>query len=524
MQSLLCVIWFILYIRYHHNYASIAEKWLWIEILLNALSGLGWGLCWVLFINPDSLGSVILLNAMISGVLTAYAIATPLHKLATATCMSFCIFPIVIKSLFFMTNPVFYWLGMASLLLLIFAYMFSLKLHDLYLKMLLQVEENIGLVNELQKEKQQLEQLNIEKTRFLAAASHDLRQPIQAMKLFIDILASLLTQTPQKEILSKIEESSQSLSGLLEPLLDISRLDSGTIKPQPQWIYIDDLFYHIEQQYNGFAAKNQITLRCVSTSQQAFIDSAQLERILSNLVDNAIKHMKRKGKIVLGLRKQKHGFRIEVWDNGQGVPEAEHEKIFYEFYQVDNPERNRNKGIGLGLSIVKRLTKLMGGQLTFRSVLGKGCYFSLYFPLIEGEKTIVQETKIIPLLDETIALPQANVLIIEDDNHVIEALIRLLEHWGLNTRHAYNAETALSTLDTFSPDLILTDYQLQQGETGLAIIKLVEHHLNRPIPSLIITGNTSEDTVKFLQTLPIPVFYKPIAAGKLKLALYQLLK
>jgi len=526
MQSLLCVIWFILYFRYHNNYTAIEKIWAtWIEIPLNALSGLGWGLCWVLFINPDSLGSTILLSVMISGVLTAYAIATPLHKLATATCMSFCTFPVIIKSIFFMSNPVFHWLGIAAFLLLIFAYMFSLKLHELYLKILSQVEENRDLVTELQLEKQQLEKVSLEKTRFLAAASHDLRQPIQAMNLFISILSSQLTEVQQKEILTKIEESNQSLSSLLEPLLDISRLDSGTITLQPEWVYIDDLFYRIEQQYSDIAAEKQIALHCVSTSQHAFIDSTQLERILSNLVGNAVKYMKREGKIVLGLRKQKQGIRIEVWDNGQGVPESEQEKIFYEFYQIDNPERNRSKGIGLGLSIVKRLTKLMGGQLTFRSTFGKGCYFGLYFPSMEEKLEQVPEIiKTMPVLNETQALPPTNILIIEDDIQVAEALIALLSSWGLNARHAYNMATVLPILDTFSPDLILTDYQLQHGEIGLGIIKVVEQHLNRAVPTVLITGNTSEENVKFFQTLAIPVFYKPIDAEKLKIVLHQLLK
>ena len=525
-QVLLCLMLIGVYFHYHHRLDEIKAFWRnWIEIPSKIIAGLSWGLAWVLFIDPNDLSSTIFLNTYITGMLAVCAIATPLDQRATNTCIFSCALPVIIKAILIGTF-LFIWIALTASLLTIALYIFSTKLNKLYLRMLLQDEKNSDLIDALKIEKQTVEKISQEKTRFLAAASHDLRQPIQAINLFENILASRLTQDNQKDILLKIKQSNQNLSDLLEPLLDISKLDSGVVKTKPEMIYIDDLFYRIEQQYKQLAKQNNIDLRCVSTGQQAFVDGKQLARILNNLVVNSIKHMNRKGKIVLGVRKQSQGFRIEVWDNGCGVAKSQQQNIFDEFYQVSNSERNRSKGLGLGLSIVKRFCKLIDCQLNFHSQLDKGCYFALSFPtqaLLTEHYTQI-ETTIAHQETETILLNREyQLLIIEDDPVVVEALETLTSSWGFKTQTANNRVTALASLEINIPDLILSDYQLQEGETGLDVIAKINQKTNKMIPALLLTGNTNKENIKILQTQPYSILYKPVQPEVLKSKLMALL-
>lgn len=526
MQMILCGIWLLLYFRYSKNYDPIKTIWEhWLEIPLNVISGLGWGLTWVLFINPDNLHTVILLNIVTSSALFVYVVSTPLHPAATNTGLLACTLPIILES-HSIGGTLFTSIGIGAMILGTSVYLFGVELQKLYLRNLLQLQENQGLVTALRVEKQQVEEINQEKTRFLAAASHDLRQPIQALKLFETILRPLLTEPRQREILGKMGETNQSLLNLLDPLLELSKLDAGVIKLYPEWIYLDDLLYRIQQQYTDLAIKNKIQLRCSSTAQQIFADPRQLERILSNLVINAIKHMKRPGKILVGVRRQGISWRIEVWDNGQGVAEAEQHKIFQAFYQVNNPERHHSKGVGLGLTIVKRLADLMGCRLTFRSIFGKGCRFSLYFPPTTQFATLTTpatDTSQNSLSDETYFGVKYKVLIIEDDERIAEPLIALLSSWGLAAQAAHSIETAMQTIAHFLPDLVILDYQLRDNQTGLAVLEQVRQRLGYVMPALLLTGTTAEEYTQIFETLPFPVLYKPVEPERLKAMIIQLL-
>ena len=527
VQLLLCLILVLLSVRYCNHFDDIKAIWRnWIEIPFKIIAGLSWGLGWVLFVDPNNLSSMIILNTYITGMLAVCTFATPLDQRATNACIFSCALPLIIKATL-IGSFFFIWIAFGASILTIAFYFFSVKLNKLYLTLLLQDEKNTHLIEALKTEKQHVEKISQEKTRFLAAASHDLRQPIQAINLFENVLASLLTQEDQKEILTKIKQSNQNLSDLLEPLLDISKLDSGIVKASPKMIHIDDVFYRIEQQNKILAHKHHIDLRCISTSQKAFIDEKKLLCILNNLVSNAIQYMGRKGKILLGVRRQSQGFRIEVWDNGQGIPESQQQNIFDEFYQVGNPERNRNKGLGLGLSIVKRLSKVIACPLSFHSHFGKGCYFALSFPaqtLIEAP--IAQTERPIEASKQAQTTPlnrQYHVLIIEDDSIVAEALNHLITSWGFKTQMANNSTTALASLKKSIPDIILSDYQLQQGETGLDIITMIKQQTNKFIPALLLTGNTNKENIKIFQTQAYPILYKPIQPEVLKSKIMALL-
>lgn len=522
MQISLSGIWLFLYLRYRHDFSAIAAIWeRRIEIPLNVFSGLGWGLIWVLFINPDNLNTVILLNVVTSSALFVYIVSTPLHPAATHTGLAFCIVPIIIEC-FSIGTPLFIWIGIGGVILSSSIYLFGKELHKVYLHNLIQLEENNALVAALEKEKQHVEDINQEKTRFLAAASHDLRQPIQAVRLWIELLTPNLKEAQQQDIANKIKQANQSLLNLLDPLLELSKLDAGAIQLQPEWLYIDDLFYHLQQQYSDLAQEKDIQIRSFSTAQQVFADPKYLERMLGNLVHNAIKHAQGADNILLGVRRRQQGVQLEVWDNGQGIPSAEQDKIFQAFYQLDNPERHHRKGVGLGLAIVKQLADVMGCQIKLHSTLGKGSCFALHFPAsgqIADTPSQPQNAPEPAIEDFNTAY---NILLIEDDERIAEALAALLSSWGLQVKTAPDRASALQILDTFSPDALLLDYQLPQQDNGLSVLAALQQRLNTAPPCVLLTGSSDEASLALFAQLDFPVLFKPIDPQRLKAVLRQL--
>jgi len=525
-QFTLCCIWPVLYYRYHNNYGPIKQIWsAWIEKPLSLLSGLGWGLMWVLFIEPDNVVNIFLLNSVVCIVVVGAVISTPLDRSAMNITIAGCLVPIIISA-FLGEAGIFFWMVIGTPIFWGMTYAFGIAFNNLYTQALEQREQNRELAQALELQKQQVERASAEKTRFLAAASHDLRQPIQAMHLFEAVLEPMLTDSEQIAVLRKISEANRSLAGLLEGLLDISRLDSGIIQAEPDYFALHDLFESLYFQLDDLAYTKQIELRYVTTHHQVFIDKRLLERVLRNLVVNAIKHLEKPGKVLLGVRRGSGGgLRLEVIDNGVGIPENEQARIFEAFYQLNNPARNREKGLGLGLSIVKRLCLLMDCELTLRSQVGRGCRFSIDLPLsatsvpvetrkvkhdIHSEHNVFENSK------------NYHVLILEDDATVAQALSLLLKQWGYSSTTANHSQGALAQL-TQCPDLILSDYQLTD-ETGLEAIDVISQHFAVAIPALLITGSTDPKIMQFLLNVPFKVLHKPIEANVLRLAIGKLMQ
>ncbi len=396
LQFLIGVLWIFFYFRYRHRQAQIKSLWMWgIEIPSSFLAGLLWGMGWVCFIDPNQLETAFYLNAFIYGIIMAGVIITPLQITSCVAFLSACMSPVIVYS-FFIGNTLFFWMGMSAIVFLAASSFFAVMLNRLYLDLLKQRERNAELLIALDAEKKQVEKADREKTRFLASASHDLRQPLQAMRLFESSLSAILNNQQQQDILGKIRATHSSLAALLEPLLDISKLDAGTVSANVQPVFLDDLFYRLQQRYTDVAAEQQIQLRCITTQHRILIDPILLERILSNLLDNAIKHMNQPGKILFGVRRKKRSLSLEVYDNGVGIKAQEQENIFDAFYQLNNPERNSIKGLGLGLAIVKRLASLLNCELQLRSEVSKGSCFSLQLPdtvIIDDEQDDLMQIK-----------------------------------------------------------------------------------------------------------------------------------
>jgi len=381
--------------------------------------------------------------------------------------------------------------------------------------------ENTELVQQLKIKKEKAESASAAKTRFLAAASHDLRQPLHAMSLFLDVLDEHNNDSEQAMIVDKIKKSSLSLESLLESLLDISKLDAGIITISKKPFLIQRLFDTLADEFNSIAKEKNLSLSFVPSSLCANSDIRIIERVLRNLISNAIRYTDN-GKILIGCRRRKETVLLSVYDTGIGIDKNNAEIIFEEFHQLDNPGRNRNKGLGLGLSIVNRLTGLLSTKVLMKSIAGKGSVFTIDIPRCSPHELIQSD---ITTFDSCTELNKKTVVIVEDEEEIRSALKLLLSGWGCNVLELTSINDVEKKLKTLQkPDIILADYRLQNHETGVNVIHAIHdyyHDIN--IPAVIITGDTAPDRMKEAKESGFKLLHKPVSGGKLRAQLNSLL-
>jgi two-component system, sensor histidine kinase len=346
-----------------------------------------------------------------------------------------------------------------------------------------------------------------DKARFLAAASHDLRQPVQSLFLLVDVLRNAVEGEPAARTVEAAWEATKALRGLLDSLLDIARLDAGLVSPQVMPIPLQPLLERLAGEAQPEAARKGLRLRTVPTRAAVSSDAVLLERILRNLVENALRYTDRGG-ILLGCRRRGEHLRIEVVDTGRGIPAEKIDEVFKEFVQLENDERDRRKGIGLGLAIVRRLAALLGHRVDVRSRLGHGTRFSV--ELYGGHLR--------PMCADSKHLPrhlEGRVLVIEDEAEVAQALAVGLEQAGLQVVLAANAEQALFSPADAQPDVIIADFRLRGGRTGLQAIEAVRDHFGTAIPGVLLTGDTSLESLKQAGASGSPLLHKPVTLDQL---------
>lgn len=355
-------------------------------------------------------------------------------------------------------------------------------------------------------------QANQAKSRFLASASHDLRQPVQSLMLFVTLLETFGLEERPRTVVHNLSSAVQALKGLLDGLLDISRLDAGIIEPNPTDFELRTLLSSLSEEYSLTTARKNLTLAVASPELWLRTDPALLERILRNLLDNAIKYTDRGG-IAINCRAEDGRARIELRDSGIGIPEDQHEQVFDEFHQLNNPERDRSKGLGLGLAIVKRLTGLLGITLEMSSKPGKGTCFVLWLPL--GRAPAAQ-AEIEPLRAAKAGL----ALVIEDDEAVLEGLVMLLEHWGWRVASGTDAEQVLDRLTPGDrPDLAISDYRLRGNTTGIQALDKLHKALGQDFPAILLTGDTAPERMTEALQSGLLMLHKPVTSEGLQRAL-----
>lgn len=372
--------------------------------------------------------------------------------------------------------------------------------------------------------RQGAEKANAAKTRFLATASHDLRQPIHALGLFFANLADGVRNAETEPLIRQIEESIEAIDGMLNALLDISKLDAGVIRPHIGAVALADLFKRLENEYQPLARETANSLRARPSRAIVKTDLAMLERILRNLLTNALRYTSN-GRILLGARRRGNKLHVEVHDTGPGIPDDQLDSVFLEFYQLGNPARDRHRGIGLGLglAIVKRLATLLGHPITVRSRLGHGSCFSVVLPL--AEKSAYSPLPVSAALSGR-ELQNRRVLVLDDDSAVLEAMSGLLGRWGCAVIKSISLAEAQVQLKNQGPppELLIVDYRLRGELSGLEAIAILQKILCRYVPTLIITGDTDPEHLREAQASGYPLLHKPVQPAKLRMVLRHLLR
>lgn len=369
---------------------------------------------------------------------------------------------------------------------------------------------------ELLVKKEEAEHGNRAKTRFLAAASHDLRQPMHALSLFVAELGQKQHAPDTHRLVAQIAVSAETMENLLDSLLDISRLDAGVLDRQIKPFPLQPLFERIDVDYRREADQRSQRLRLRPTNLWVESDPLLLERILHNLISNALRYAPG-GTILLACRKRGDKVRIEVRDNGPGIAREAQDTIFQEFVQLDNPERNRAKGLGLGLAIVRRLTNLLEHDLSLRSTPGRGALFAVELRAAKPG-----------LIPEGIPPPPAHslygrhIVLVDDDELAVASTTGLLESWGCQVTAAASLELILSTIDEHAkPDIIVCDYQSGSSVDGLAIIERLRAHFGQRVPAIILSGDTSAAVTDNARQAGIPLLHKPVRPAKLRALLQR---
>ena len=370
---------------------------------------------------------------------------------------------------------------------------------------------------ELLEKKDEAERGNRAKTRFLAAASHDLRQPMHALGLFVAELGQKPHAPDTRRLVEQIAISAETMENLLDSLLDISRLDVGALDRQIKPFPLQPLLERIEVDYRREAGLRGQRLRLRPTSLWVESDPLLLERILHNLISNALRYTPG-GTILVACRKRGRKVRIEVRDNGPGIAPEAQEAIFQEFVQLDNPERNRAKGLGLGLAIVRRLTDLLEHPLQLKSSPGRGSLFAIELPSA-APGILTDHRQPAPAQ----ALARLHVVLVDDDELALASTTGLLESWGCQVSAADTGAALLATLRPGDepPDIIVCDYQIAGTGDGLLLIEHLRRHFAKQIPAVILSGDTSQATAAAIQEADIPLLHKPVRPAKLRALLQR---
>lgn len=361
--------------------------------------------------------------------------------------------------------------------------------------------------------------------RFMAAASHDLRQPLHALGLYLGALGSHVKSQQGKRILNNINHSAEALSQLLNSMLDLSKLDAGVVDVNLNEVDLDRLFNRLSQDFLPVASHKGLELHVIYSGLLVHSDQVLLERILRNLISNALNYTHR-GSVTLRAKTDAQGLvEIDVLDTGLGIEAKDHVLIFDEYYQLHNPERDRSKGLGLGLSIVRRLTKLLDIELFIDSQLHKGTCFTL--KVAAGQAELAQGSPLhLNVRWDKSSLKGLSILFIDDELDVRDGMSSLLMENDCDVVLADGEDSAIKQLLELDwvPELIIADYRLRDGKTGVEAIERVRDEVNADVPAMIITGDTSPARLREAKSSGFYLLHKPVLADQLLDAVMMLVR
>lgn len=385
-----------------------------------------------------------------------------------------------------------------------------------------ELEETLRLGFENEALRQEADDANAAKTRFIAAASHDLRQPIHALELSLGVLAERVQDPAARSIIERIEGSVNAVDSMLGSLLDISKLDAGVMVPKPEPIAVDSLFHALETEFQPAAAEGGNALHSRSTGGWVASDPAMLCRILRNLLSNALCYTTH-GRVLLVARRRPQRMRFEVRDSGVGIPADRLDDVFKEFQQIGSHEHDRKQGLGLGLAIVKRLAGLLEHPIGVRSAPGAGSCFWIDVPVTDAVvvSNAVAET---PVGMGDGQLRGARVLVLDDDLVILRSMQELLQSWGCEVFTATSIARAEAGIRSLTPRLLIVDYRLTDEESGPQALVRLQALAERRLPALIITADTAPERLNEARDSGYPLLHKPVQPARLRSAMQYLLQ
>ncbi|HEX8986493.1 MAG TPA: hybrid sensor histidine kinase/response regulator [Rhodocyclaceae bacterium] len=481
---------------------DLAPRWARIFARQSFFNGLIWGIGGLVLFSPEAPERQALLAVMLCGLTAGSVPVTAMLRPAFLGTAGTILVPFIARNLVEWDA---YHITMAGMLSVFLAFVLSWgrSLNGLLTEAFEQRVENqmlLGLA----------EQANLAKSKFLAAASHDLRQPLHALTLFAGALLEERDPERVKRLAENIGSSLSALNLLLNSLLDISKLDAGAVEPKAASFPCQEMFDHLFVEFAPLAAEKRLRLRMRPTDAILLTDQVLLERVVRNLLSNAIRYTER-GSVLLACRRAAGAWRIEVRDSGCGIAAEKHQAIFGEFVQLGNPERDREKGLGLGLAIVSRVCKLLGCPVGLRSAPGRGSTFSVRVPV--GAKVAPHAPARGDMVREGV-----RVLVIDDEASARESVAALLATWNHESLTAESLDDALERLDGsgWLPDIVLCDLRLRGDEVGTEVLAQLRGRIGPDLPCVLVTGDIAADRLRMVQESGFPVLHKPVSPSRLR--------
>ena len=494
--------------------------------LISALLGSAWALVALLFFRHDNVlmmaVELIIMAGICSGSLATLS-ASMVVYLAFTTPIALAVYWIMLSH----PEPAIQLLSAPLTIYLVFMAYFSRNFEQAARTSIALRFENLQLIGQLRHEtgqaqqaRRHAEEANLAKSRFLAAASHDLRQPLHAQGLFIEALRHEHLPERARVLIERSAQAAEGARQMLNTLLDFSRIDAGVVAARPQPFALQPLLARIERELGPQADAKGLVWRTVERDWVVASDPVMVEMILRNLIGNAIRYTSQGG-ILIGSRRRGDAVSVEIWDTGCGIPAEAHEDIFREFHQLGNPERDRQKGLGLGLSIARGLSLGLGQPLTLDSRPGHGSVFRLRLPLARADVAAMELPR--PPAPAAQGPLSATILLVDDDPDVRDSLQAVLLAWGCDCLTAGDLDSAVAVARERRFDALIVDWRLPAHQTGGDVIRALREQIAGTWPTIVITGDTAPDRLREAAASGATLLHKPIDAQLLRDILSRLL-
>lgn len=497
------------------------ERWGHIYTATTAVAGVIWGSAGVVMFVPDSIVQQSILALILFGMAIMTTTSFTAYAPAFYVLNPLLLAPFLVRQVI-AAGPDHVYLATLGAIVLGVSLAFGRNVNRTIAGAIQKRFENLDLIEELSRRKavadrarQEAETANRSKTQFFAAASHDLRQPLHAMGLFAGALHEKIKDPEMLHVVNSINAAVAALEGLFNELLDISKIDSGIITPNLAHFPITTVLDRLRADFQPESREKGLQLAIVRSNRFVYSDPVLVERILRNLMSNALRYTS-KGGIVVGCRWRRDRVRIEVWDSGPGIPEEQQEKVFEEFYQIGNPQRSSKKGLGLGLSIVRRLAVLLGYQIELRSQPGRGTRFAFDVPLGTAPvgKPVTEQIARAQVSD----LSERLIVVIDDEAAIVDGMRVLLQGWGAKVIGSSIGDDVVAAVERHGrmPDLIIADYRLGAGIVGTAVIERLRQELDPEIPAILVTGSIAPDHILEAEAQRFDLLLKPVQSARLR--------